>query len=154
MVSRVIFSKNKLYRYSLSRIWNKKLPRALFIMLNPSTADHITNDHTICRCRGYAKNWGYGSIEVVNLFAYRSTVFYKLFYVDDPIGPKNDKIIKDAIKRAKIVIAAWGNKGCYKSRNKEVEKFCSKLYYLKSTHSGLPAHPLYLDKDLKPILWK
>ena len=41
-------------------------------MLNPSTADATCNDRTIEKCIRYAKSWGYGGIEVCNLFAWRA----------------------------------------------------------------------------------
>ena len=40
-------------------------------MLNPSTADAQTNDPTIRRCLQFAQAWGYGTLEVVNLFAFK-----------------------------------------------------------------------------------
>ncbi len=56
------------YRYTLWRIWNPEKPRVLFIMLNPSKGNQVENDPTLRRCIGFAKSWGMGSIEVVNLF--------------------------------------------------------------------------------------
>ena len=67
------FSKCKIYRYRLWRIWDAKKPTVLFIMLNPSTAGSTMDDPTIKRCIGFAKSWGYGGLYVGNLFAYRST---------------------------------------------------------------------------------
>ena len=42
-------------------------------MLNPNSADASLNDPTITRCINFAKSWGYGRLEVVNLFAYRTS---------------------------------------------------------------------------------
>ena len=36
--SDAVFCKDRIYRYGLWRIWNEKLPKVLFIGLNPSTA--------------------------------------------------------------------------------------------------------------------
>jgi len=44
------FSSCRTYRYSLSRIWDKKKKYALFIGLNPSTANKDADDPTIRRC--------------------------------------------------------------------------------------------------------
>ncbi len=45
----------------------------VWVMLNPSTADHVHDDPTIRRCMGFARAWGYGGIAVVNLYAWRAT---------------------------------------------------------------------------------
>ena len=45
--SDALFSKDRVYRYALWRIWDLKKPKVLFIGLNPSTADEIKNDPTI-----------------------------------------------------------------------------------------------------------
>ena len=51
------------YRYALWRRWEPG-PQVLFIMLNPSTADELTDDPTIRRCIGFARSWGFGSLAV------------------------------------------------------------------------------------------
>ena len=68
-----VFSDDMVYRYRLWRTWDPDLPTCLFIMLNPSTADHEQNDPTIRRCLDFAKQWGYGQLLVGNLFALRAT---------------------------------------------------------------------------------
>lgn len=44
------------YRYQLARWWDETLPRALFVMLNPSSADGVHEDATstssTCFCLG------------------------------------------------------------------------------------------------------
>jgi len=66
------FSPCSTWRYSLTRKWNA-LPLLGFIGLNPSTADETEDDPTIRRCIGFARDWGFGGIVMLNLFAYRST---------------------------------------------------------------------------------
>ena len=39
--SKAIISDCSKYRYELHREWDKKKGKVLFIMLNPSTADHV-----------------------------------------------------------------------------------------------------------------
>lgn len=95
------------YRYTLTRAWGAG-PRALFVMLNPSTADRFVDDATIRKCVGFARRWGCGGIEVVNLWAIRSTDPAGVLAVDDPIGPDNDAAIRAALDRCAIVVCAWG----------------------------------------------
>ena len=54
-------------------------------MLNPSGADAQVNDPTITRCINFALSWGYGRLEVVNLFAYRTSKPSLLKQVTEPI---------------------------------------------------------------------
>lgn len=50
------------YRYRLWSDWNNALPTLAFVMLNPSTADHLTDDPTITRCLPRAIADGFGRI--------------------------------------------------------------------------------------------
>lgn len=81
-----------LYRFWLTRCWAPAKPCALFIMLNPSTADHEQDDATIRKCIGFARRWGMGSIRVANLFAYRATKPDDLKRADNPIGGLSTEI--------------------------------------------------------------
>lgn len=150
-------SEDDRYRYRLWRRWDDSLPTVGWIMLNPSTADATQDDATIRRCIGFAKAWGFGGIEVANLFAYRATDPKQLKVISDPIGPLNDEFLRDLRGRAALVIAAWGQHGTYLCRDKHVKMSfrmgTGNLAYLKLTKGGHPSHPLYLKGDLKPIPW-
>ena len=69
----------------------------------------------------------------------------------DPVGFDNDAWLLKLSKESGIVIAAWGNDGCYLNRSHAVRKILSKLHYIKMNKSGEPAHPLYLKGDLQPL---
>jgi hypothetical protein len=99
---------NQEYRYRLSRTWDARKPFALFVLMNPSTADPICDDPTVAKCCKFAKVWGYGGIVVANTFAYRCTDQRGLIKVDDPVGPENDRHIIQMAKAAAIVIFAYG----------------------------------------------
>jgi len=137
------------YRYRLWRTWGvpdqptKRL--CLFILLNPSTADERADDRTVQRCRAFAQSWGFGGMDVVNLFAFRSTDPTALRGVPDPIGPSNDAAILSALQRAEQVVCAWGGHGTLHNRGaavmrmlqgKGVEAFC-----FGRTRTGQPVHP-------------
>lgn len=136
------------YRYQLWRIWDDSLPKIMFIMLNPSTADSDIDDPTVRRCIGYAELWGYGGLYVGNLYAYRATDPSVLSNVEDAIGPDNEKHLKEMESRCEKIVCAWGNS---EGRPEHLFSNISNLHYLKLNQDGTPAHPLYLKRDLKPI---
>jgi len=141
------------YRYTLWRIWDESKPYAMFIGLNPSTADENNDDPTIRRCISFANDWGYGGLCMTNLFAYRATAPSVMFKADDPIGGKNDVWIARLGKQAGIIVAAWGNGGRYLGRSNQVRSLLPILHCLKLNKSGEPAHPLYLRKKSTPFLF-
>jgi len=151
ILSDALFSEDRIYRYALWRIWDKSLPKALFIGLNPSTADEIQDDPTIRRCIRYSMDWGYGGYIMGNIFGYRSTDPHVLKRIKDPIGNKNNYWLKKLHKEASITIAAWGNHGKLLSRGEEVSSLLDNLHCLKITKEKNPSHPLYLPAKLKPI---
>lgn len=128
----------------------------LFIMLNPSTADHVTNDATVERCQRRAMSWGYDRLEVCNLFALRSTDPKALYSHPDPIGPRNDAMILRAVTGADLVICAWGKHGALHRRYEQVRTLLAvnRLHVLKLNDDGQPTHPLYLPFALEPTPWQ
>jgi hypothetical protein len=140
-----VFSKCGRYRYVLRRTWNESGPTVLIIGLNPSTADAECDDPTIRRCIGFARDWGYGSLLVGNLFAYRATHPRVLKSVADPIGPRNDSWLRNLVRQADFVVAAWGIHGSLHSRDMQVLAAVSDVHCLGVTKAGYPRHPLYLS---------
>lgn len=157
MEKNAIFSPCRMYRYSLWRIWSPwthgAAGYAMFIGLNPSTADETTDDPTIRRCVGFAKAWGYGGLCMTNLFAFRATQPAVMLAATDPVGPDNDKTIRDLAETAGVVIAAWGAHGTHLGRDAVVRAMLPNLNYLRLTKGGHPGHPLYLPKTLTPTPW-
>jgi hypothetical protein len=144
-----------MYRYELRRTWGLQNP-ALFVILNPSTADGEKDDPTIRRCMDFADRWGYGGIVVVNVFAFRATKPTALLTAADPVGPMNLIYIRQAMEKAGIVIAAWGAGGPKVSEPyewiHEIAKMCGvRLHCLGTTADGSPKHPLYVRSDVKPV---
>jgi hypothetical protein len=142
------------YRYSLWREWDANAPKVGFIMLNPSSADAEKNDPTIRRCIGFAQVWGYGRLEVVNLFAYRATHLKDLLQATDPIGDKNDHYLSAVMQTAELLIVAWGNWGSFNQRDQAVLQLISEHRHvccLSINQSGQPRHPLYVKSDTCPM---
>jgi hypothetical protein len=139
------------FRYELRRVWDASKPLCYWIMLNPSTANHRTNDRTIAKCIRYAKRWRFGGIVVLNLYALRATNPRELDHHFDPIGPDNDDFLA-RIPTDAMVICAWGARG--KRGQAVVDALLERglwLHCLKRTKGGLPSHPLYLRDALTPI---
>jgi hypothetical protein len=143
------------YRYTLGRVWDSSLPVLGWIMLNPSTADAQEDDPTIRKCIGFAKAWGFGAIEVRNLFAMRATD-PKLLRVRCFItGRENDHFISTLVDTVPTVIAAWGALGTWKAgmvRAQFVtEKLCRQLDCIGKTKECHPFHPLYQPYTPAPL---
>jgi hypothetical protein len=153
-LSGAVFDGSGKFRYSLWRRWDGELPRLCFIMLNPSTADDVYNDPTIARCVSFARRWQFGSLDVVNVFAYRATDSSRLSRVKDPVGPLNDEYILKAAASSDQIVLAWGNIARLDDRHAEVLDLlpeCSNLYCFGTTKLGQPRHPLYVRNEA-PLL--
>ncbi len=145
------------YRYWLSREWSLERPAIAFFMLNPSRADAHQDDPTLRRCIRLAQSWGYGSLVVVNLFAYCTPSPQVLQTVADPIGPETDRILRETAQTIPTLLLAWGNGGCWQDRDRAVLSLLApwrdRLFHLGKTQQGHPRHPLYLPRHLRPIPW-
>ena len=146
MTGDATFSRDRRYRYRLWRRWDHTRPVVVFVLLNPSTADARHDDPTIRRCLGFARRWGYGGIEVVNLFAYRATDPRVLRTLRDPVGRANRYHVRAALAQAALVVLAWG---ASTEGNRMIK--VSHAHCLGLTNAGQPRHPLYLRRDVRPV---
>lgn len=151
MLGEALFSPCHSYRYRLSRSWGGCTAPLAVVMLNPSTADAERDDPTIRRCIAFAAREGFGGIEVMNLFAFRATAPADLKAATDPIGPDNDRHLRDLFVRHSAVLAAWGAHGAYRGRADRVMRLATglgaTLTCFGHTAHGQPRHPLYLKGD-------
>lgn len=150
-ISGAVFSKDKKHRYALWRVWDAENTLAMFIGLNPSTADEIENDPTVTRCIERSKQMGYGGLLMGNIFAFRATDPGMLLVARDPVGPETDGWLLHMARNAGVIIAAWDTHGKYLERSHAVCRLLKKypLMCLKTTKHGHPQHPLYLSYKLK-----
>ena len=152
-----VFSPCERYRYSLRRRIGEGDRAVVCVMLNPSRADAFHNDPTVARCCRYAERWGFGWMEVVNIFGLRSTDPRGLRDVEDPVGPGNQQAILDAVRRADLVVCGWGVHGAYRDRGRDVAALIRRHtvpHVLGLTRDGHPRHPLYMRADLDPVRWE
>jgi hypothetical protein len=160
--SGAVFSPCGTYRYALWRALPAPAQmlrgRCMFLMLNPSTADHLKLDPTVTRCRNFAVGWGFGYLDVGNLFALRSTDPMALYTHHDPVGPDTDRMLLEDARAAQLVVCAWGGThGHHLGRAQQVATMLRsagvKLHALRLCADGTPGHPLYLRSNLMPQPW-
>jgi hypothetical protein len=161
--SQAQFSPCGSYRWMLERRWDQLRPRLLFIGLNPSRADAERDDPTLRRLIGFARAWGFGSLEVVNLFGRCSASPAVLRRCSDPIGPENDHWLKQGLARLQpkagdALWLGWGNGGVWRQREQQVLELLAQeapldlpLWTIGLTASGQPRHPLYAPAAAQPL---
>ncbi|MFM7268415.1 MAG: DUF1643 domain-containing protein [Cyanobium sp.] len=142
------------YRWWLGRCWDAALPALLFVGLNPSRADGQRDDPTLRRLQAYAQGWGFGSLEVLNLFALVSPSPALLSRASDPVGEANDSWLRRGLERCPsgALWVGWGNRGRWRHRDREVLSLAAALGHhpraLGITAQGMPRHPLYCPARL------
>jgi len=96
-------------------------------------------------------------MEVVNLFAFRSTYPEQLKAAGDPVGPENDAAILKAVKGSDLAVAAWGIHGRLLQRDAVVIGLIAGIkdfHCLGRTRAGAPLHPLHQPRRLKPVPYR
>lgn len=149
------------YRYLLGRGWDASLPTMTVIGINPSTADHEKDDPTATRCVGFAKDAGFGGLEMLNPFAFRTKDVRALAVVADPVGPWNDAILRDVCGVSSCVVWASGPPTKVPPRLRarlvqlpaQLRAAGVRLHALAFCKDGSPSHPLMLPKSCRPVVW-
>lgn len=147
-----VFSPDRSYRYVLWRSFTANPERYVqFVALNPSTADEETDDPTLRRCVGFARDWGFDALCITNLFAWRATDPAHLKTVEDPVGPENDRWLRTCAEGARRIVVAWGEEGGRWERANEVLMNLPQVLCLGKTRQGYPRHPLYVSRSTEPV---
>ena len=149
------FDRRRIYRYRLWRQWDASRPTIGFVGLNPSTADHRTDDPTLRRLLSFSKAWGFGALELVNLYAYRATDPTELRTAQDPVGPRTDVFVRRMARTAETVVVCWGAPGAKGDRAEALLTWMARRgitpYCLGTNKDGSPKHPLYLPKSTERV---
>ena len=160
MKKHAIISKCEKYRYKLTRTWDEDKDKVLFIMLNPSTANHIQNDLTTIRCINFAEKWGYGGIMIGNIYPFRAKRpkdLRKWIDTDKDAAFEttviNQAYVGNMATCTDLIVCAWG------CNHKGIPDWIEELkdtHYLELCDDGItPKHPLgNLSKYLKPKHYK
>lgn len=159
-----ILSECGTYRYRLTRGRGKLLP---VVMLNPSTADASVDDATIRRLLGFAgrglhiearegvfRREVYQGIDVVNLYAYRSTDPKALAGVADAYGPDNrDTHWRFCRDYGPEIVVAWGAHATPQAESRFFDVYDRHVgprslpLCFGTNKNGSPKHPLYLPNN-------
>ena len=152
-----VISRCEKYRYKLTRTWDEDKKKVLFIMLNPSTANHIKNDLTTIRCINFAEKWGYGGIMIGNIYPFRAKRpkdlrkwLNEFIYSDGHGATKtNETHVKEMAEQADMIVCAWG---CNHPGIPEWVDELGDLFYLELCKDDItPKHPLgNISKDAIP----
>ena len=172
-----VFSPCGGYRWWLQRTWQPERPTLVFVGLNPSCADGQRDDPTLRRLVAYGRCWGFGRLEVINLFGAVATTPAALKRMADPVGADNEAWIRRCLRhlgpwRSEAIPAqesagavsvaplgsllwlGWGNGGAWRGRDRAllalVAEFAVKPFALRCTASGQPRHPLYCPAAMTP----
>lgn len=142
------FSENGNKRYLLRKTWDTTLPRMAIIMLTPSEASGVGLDYTTMLVLNNAVRLGFGSVDIVNLFATLND--FSLQKVEDQ-DKENQDVILQSLQTVDTIVYA---PGLGKTKNKVFQKrqqqilellqpFESKLHCLcNAKGKGRLQHPL------------
>lgn len=150
MIRGAAFSDCRQYRYALWRVWDKRFPLAMFIGLNPSTANETGDDRTIMRVTAITKNLGYGGFYMMNLFAIVSRHPSVLKTCADPLGD-NDAWLRKIAYKCKDIFCVWGDFKVAKERAIVVKQRFPNTKALIINKNGTPRHPLFVPVKTIPV---
>jgi hypothetical protein len=159
------FSPGREYRYKLWRRWDRgNLRMAMFIGLNPSTANEDSDDPTIRRAISFAKRWGCGGVIMMNLFPFVTAYPVELRKQETEnsresvnAGALNMELLMkngcgyESTPPADPIVFAWGAFPEAKERGALVARMFPWAFCLGKNSDGSPKHPLYLSGESRLI---
>lgn len=154
------FSECRKYRYALWRIWDRTKPLAMFIGLNPSTANETDNDPTIKSVGRISNNNGFGGFYMMNCFPLVSTdpSVLKSFYLSASSFEQyqytlNRQRLMEISVMCRAVVFAWGSFSVVQECrvDKELMQMFPDAMALHINKNGSPKHPLYCKSDTQFI---
>jgi hypothetical protein len=152
-----VFSPDRRWRYRLVRVWDSDRPRLAWVIFNGSDADEHHTDLTVRRCMDFARAWGYGGVDIANLYGLVSRNPGALGQHFDPVGPDNDRHLAAVCRENDLTVLAWGpNAGADRGHSvaQMLRQIATRrggsLAVLGWTHGAQPVHPLLAPKDSTP----
>ena len=149
-----VLSQCRSYRYRVVRVWDSQKPRLGVVGHSWSVASEWRTDATVRRCVEFARAWGYGGVDVGNLYGIQPRRFAS---AADPVGPDNDAHLAAMRADNDLVVLGWGVQA-HPDRAHAVAELLrnlsehrgGSLAVLGWTECGQPQHPLHVPKDSTP----
>lgn len=151
--SAVVSEPDGIFRWSLSRSFDREGLVYLFLGVNPSTADHTIDDQTVKKWNGFVERFGGSKYLVGNVFSYRATDVKKLKYPNDLFGSSHYEYIDAMIAECDVIVPCWGSrskvpKELHYHFDRMLRRCVSSgkpIKHFGLTASGDPKHPLMLS---------
>ena len=151
-----IFSDDGTKRYLLRKVWEAEKPKLAVVMLAPSEASGIKLDSTTLLVLNNALRLGYGSVNILNLFAKLNG--FSLKSAEDEDADNLDYVTKSAKDSDDIVYCAGVGKAKNKAFIKRQAQILTALLPFESKLKCLtnPAGTARLQHPLSPAVrvWK
>lgn len=153
------FSECGRYRRTLWRRWGQSDGLALFIGMNPSTADGDVDDPTVRREILFAQRWGFNGLMKCNIGDYRATDPRHL--PADPAAACTAANIEEIQRQARVadlIVMAHGVPPAPLLQPAReipaiIERLGQGMWCLGTTKAGWPRHPLYVKRDTPLTLY-
>ena len=149
------------YRYRLDR--NVQLAGIViaYFGVNPSTAAAEIEDPTTRKWRGFTVRNGGRRYIAANPFAFRATDVRELAATTDPVGPDNDRHLREIIDEADLLVPCWGRRDkvpatlrpAFDALGAMLAGSGKPLKVFGLTAGGDPLHPLTLGYDRPLVDW-
>jgi len=160
---------DELCRWEIRRVWDRALPLAAWLMLNPSKADGEIDDPTLLRIIHFSRMIGAGGLIGVNMIPYRATDPADMLralrqgLLSPEILSLNLDYVLAASREAKFHFVAFGVVAPELAwhRRRALEQFsrrADQLLCLGLSPAGWPLHPVARGKfairnDTQPQIW-
>jgi len=161
-----LFSDCRRFRYRLRRAWRPAARPLGWLMLNPSTADGENDDQTLASITRKAQRYGFGALEVANLYGLVATDPMYLVALGhsgrDVVGKASDDELREFLRLCPDIVLGWGN-GPYRLQTadwhrrrmhevlRSIASSGNRIYAIELTAAGMPRHPLYMRDDSIPF---
>lgn len=150
-----------LFRYRLDRDVQAEGKVFAYFGVNPSTADHEVDDHTVKKWIGFTLRNGGRKFIVGNVFSYRDKNVKALANAEACIGAEHNFYINQIIQEADVLVPCWGDakkvplalRGELNLLMQVLIESGKPVLHFGRTVGGDPLHPLKLAYATPLVAW-